>query len=257
MDLRREIFSLLERFTHTRGIKLSAQGIRVDGPWGKGMPLRDLADGYRSSFLWLTDLIGWALTFRPSIKGTAGIRGIVLVDELEQHLHASWQRTVVDDLRGLLPNVQFIATTHSPLIASRLGTYDEIGSQLKKRKGLNSRDHLFVLEAERDEPVTCTTHEFMRGLRMDQVLATRAFKYLTDCDPVVEEMLRKASELAAKKNRTDREENLYRRINEALRPVILSDGQTLWERNLEISSHDEAMKRIRSLREKLRSEELM
>jgi predicted ATP-binding protein involved in virulence len=48
------------------------------------------------------------------------ISGVVLIDELEQHLHPSWQREVVRALRQQFPGVQFIATTHSALCA--LGT---------------------------------------------------------------------------------------------------------------------------------------
>ena len=87
-----QIFRVLQKATGTKEIKLTSEGIRVSGPWGERMPLRDLADGYRTSFLWLTDLLGWALAFNPRRKGTEGIRGIVLIDEIEQHLHARWQR---------------------------------------------------------------------------------------------------------------------------------------------------------------------
>lgn len=44
------------------------------------------------------------------------IRGILLIDELEQHLHPSLQRTALDRLSKLLPNMQIIATTHSPFV---------------------------------------------------------------------------------------------------------------------------------------------
>jgi hypothetical protein len=46
--------------------------------------------------------------------------GIVLIDELDLHLHPQWQRRVVSDLRRLFPKVQFIATTHSPFIVQTL-----------------------------------------------------------------------------------------------------------------------------------------
>ena len=84
----RDIFRAIENFTGTQGIRLTRRGILIDGPWGDGMPLRDLADGYKSAFAWLADMIGWALAFKPTIRGTQGIRGIVLIDEIEQHLHA-------------------------------------------------------------------------------------------------------------------------------------------------------------------------
>ena len=157
----RQILDLLQVAMGTDEITLTSKGIRVSGPWGRGMPLRDLADGYKSSFVWMVDLIGWALAFNPKRKGTAGIRGIVLIDEIEQHLHARWQRTAVDDLRKLFPNVQFIASTHSPLVASSVGP----------PLGENVTDRLYVLEPHDAEGVNATEHDFMRGWRMDQVLA--------------------------------------------------------------------------------------
>ena len=45
---------------------------------------------------------------------------LVLIDEIDAHMHPSWQRSLVDTLKELFPNVQFIATTHSPLIVAGL-----------------------------------------------------------------------------------------------------------------------------------------
>lgn len=44
--------------------------------------------------------------------------GIVMIDELELHLHPNWQRSIIKSLSATFPNVQFIFTTHSPLILS-------------------------------------------------------------------------------------------------------------------------------------------
>ena len=48
----------------------------------------------------------------------ADLEGILLIDELEQHLHPRWQRTILGQLRKSFPKLQIIATTHSPLVAS-------------------------------------------------------------------------------------------------------------------------------------------
>ncbi|MCC4850473.1 AAA family ATPase, partial [Vibrio lentus] len=45
-------------------------------------------------------------------------KGIVLIDELELHLHPKWQQNIVENLRNTFPNIQFIITTHSPQILS-------------------------------------------------------------------------------------------------------------------------------------------
>lgn len=233
----RQIFKVLQDATRTDEIRLTRKGIRVSGPWGKGMPLRDLSDGYRSSFLWLTDLIGWALAFDPGRRSTEGIRGIVLIDEIEQHFHARWQRTVIDDLRGLFPNVQFIASSHSPLVAS------SIGPPLAK----NVADKLFVLEAG-DEGVVATQHEFMRGLGMDQVLASRAFKYQVGQASSTEEMLRKASMIGDAESRTEEEERLFQEIKSKLKHAFLA-GTWPIERDAELDGQQEIMERLAKLRD--------
>lgn len=47
-------------------------------------------------------------------------KGIVLIDEIEQHLHPGWQRTIIPNLRRTFPNIQFILTTHSPQVLSNV-----------------------------------------------------------------------------------------------------------------------------------------
>jgi predicted ATP-binding protein involved in virulence len=102
-------------------LQLTRSGITVRGRWGQS-ELSSLGDGYRSTVTWILDLLSWwflrtAPSRRPSNKPTA-IRGIVLIDEVEQHLHPRWQRNIMRLLTESFPGVQFIATTHSPLVAS-------------------------------------------------------------------------------------------------------------------------------------------
>ena len=232
------LFDILRKAMRATDVTLTSEGIRVDGPWGEGMPLRDLADGYKSAFLWITDLIGWALAFHPERKSTVGIRGIVIVDELEQHLHARWQRTVVDDLKELFPNVQFVVSTHSPLVAS------SIGVQIKR-----SSDSLCVLEAREDGRVEGSQHEFMRGWNMDQILASRAFRYQIGEAPSTERMLREVSEISQASHRTPDQERLFQDVKNALKEGFLA-GKSSIERIAELEADEELMKRIEVIKAK-------
>ena len=68
----------------------------------------------------MLDLVSWWFLYcreweRPKFLD---VYGIVLIDEIEQHLHPRWQRNIVYLLKESFPNVQFIATSHSPLVAS-------------------------------------------------------------------------------------------------------------------------------------------
>ncbi len=92
------------------GVELT--GPSVDSP----VRLEGWADGYRMTLSWMLDLYGWAMRAKR-IDEDGQIHGIVLVDELDQHLHPSLQSRVLGHLAEVLPHVQLIATTHSPLVA--------------------------------------------------------------------------------------------------------------------------------------------
>jgi hypothetical protein len=95
-------------------------GVSISGPGiGKDIPLEGWADGYRMTFNWLIDLYGWAM-HADTVTESGGIRGILLIDEIDQNLHPSMQSNLLTELHEILPEVQIFATTHSPLTA--LGT---------------------------------------------------------------------------------------------------------------------------------------
>jgi predicted MPP superfamily phosphohydrolase len=104
------------------GLGVKSDGGRVLFTFrGEPVDALDLPDGFRSSVAWLIDLCAaWSEKF-PSLarKGTlADIKAIILIDEIDLHLHPSLQRTLVPRLREALPNVQWIVSTHSPLVLS-------------------------------------------------------------------------------------------------------------------------------------------
>lgn len=92
-------------------------GVEVLGPSiGGRIPLEGWADGYRMTFTWILDLYAWAMK-AGSIDEDGYIEGILLIDEIEQHLHPSMQAEILPRLSELLPKMQIFATTHSPLVA--------------------------------------------------------------------------------------------------------------------------------------------
>jgi energy-coupling factor transporter ATP-binding protein EcfA2 len=119
-------------------------GVVISGPEiGEAMPLEGWADGYRLTLGWVLDLYAWAIR-AGTITAAGGIRGIALVDELEQHLHPSFQLDLLGRLRRLLPELQIIGTTHSPLIAMGALPHELIA--LKRRgKRVVCEEHLVNL----------------------------------------------------------------------------------------------------------------
>jgi predicted ATP-binding protein involved in virulence len=83
---------------------------------GVQLDIRQLSDGERGMLALVLDLARRLSQANPNIEDPLQAEAVVLIDELDLHLHPQWQRTIVQKLTTTFPNCQFIATTHSPLI---------------------------------------------------------------------------------------------------------------------------------------------
>jgi hypothetical protein len=85
--------------------------------------LSSQGDGHQATTTWILDLLSWWMIYlklnhaQTSIQQKQ-VRGIVLIDEIEQHLHPRWQIKIMELIRDKFPHVQFITSTHSPLVLS-------------------------------------------------------------------------------------------------------------------------------------------
>ena len=79
-----------------------------------------LSDGIRNIFAVVADIAYRCLLLNPDLEEEAALKtsGIVLIDEVDMHLHPSWQQTILGDLQKAFPSIQFIVTTHSPQVIS-------------------------------------------------------------------------------------------------------------------------------------------
>lgn len=95
---------------------------------GQRLPFSELSDGYRNVVAIVADLAIKAAMLNPQLaeKALEFTPGVVLIDELDLHLHPRWQRRIVEDLRRTFPMVQFICTTHSPFLIQTLRSGDEL-----------------------------------------------------------------------------------------------------------------------------------
>ena len=84
------------------------------------LDLSQLSDGERSFLAMICDLGRRLALANPLLDNPLHGAGVVLIDELELHLHPKWQRDVTEKLRRTFPNIQFIATTHSPFVIQAL-----------------------------------------------------------------------------------------------------------------------------------------
>lgn len=129
-------------------------GIEVFGPSvGGTIPFESWADGYRLTFSWILDLYGWAMQ-AEAIDEEGHVEGILLIDEIEQHLHPSMQAEILPRLSELFPKMQIFATTHSPLVA------------------LDARpEELVVLRREGDQVVAVQEVPDFAGYSVEDMLA--------------------------------------------------------------------------------------
>ncbi|MDJ0842173.1 MAG: AAA family ATPase [Acidobacteriota bacterium] len=91
-------------------------GFRTPTNPGKLLPLEALSEGYKSTFVWMLDMMVRLLELGVDLKRPEKVTGVVLLDEIDLHLHPSWQRTLLPGIVKVFPGVQFIATTHSPFV---------------------------------------------------------------------------------------------------------------------------------------------
>lgn len=83
------------------------------------MGMSMLSDGYRTTLGMVADIAYRMAVLNPALgEGVLSTPGIVMVDEIDLHLHPLWQTRILRDLRDIFPNVQFIVTTHAPVVVS-------------------------------------------------------------------------------------------------------------------------------------------
>lgn len=225
----REIFSKLEyiMMLEQGSISMEFSGIKVSGPWGEKMPYGALSDGYRAVLSMFTDTFGWKGLIEGSLKKSNKMKvlnmdGIIIIDELEQHLHPRWQKEIISLLHNQFPKVQFIVSTHSPLCV--IGT-----TELKD-------EDCTIVSLDREEDgikynKTCPP----RGKRADQVLTSYLFDLYTTSDNSIKRdierynsLLNNASTKTISKEISDIKERLDKQIG---------SFETEFERLIETAVH--------------------
>ena len=137
--------------------------ITINGPWGSFKPSGSLGDGYDATLAWVIDLIGWWALLQEEDLFNRDLEGIVLVDELEQHLHPKWQQSIIKLLHEQFPKIQFLASTHSPLCA--IGTSELTDKECELVLLRQAGDHVEGLDDQKPP----------RRMRADQVLTSYLF----------------------------------------------------------------------------------
>lgn len=149
--------------------------------------LKDLSLGYRTLLTWMVDLASRLFDRYPKSANPLAEPAVVLVDEIDLHLHPRWQRKLMGFLSERFPNTQFIATAHSPLVVQAA---QDANIVLLRREG----DHVVI-----DNDV-----ERIPNWRVDQVLTSELFGLESARPPQVSPALEERKKILAKSRLTKR-----------------------------------------------------
>jgi WD40 repeat protein len=130
---------------------------------GSVLPYPALSDGYRAFICWVGDMLYHLHTICPKGQRLVEMRGVVVVDEVDLHLHPEWQRHLVPSLSKALPQLQFVLTSHSPLVVGTLSSRNVLLLEERVQRGS-------VLATQVVQP-----GEELYGLSADQILTSESF----------------------------------------------------------------------------------
>lgn len=115
--VRSAIMSMLDNCSNLRVARKPRLEMKID----KGnisLNVSQMSDGEKCTMALLGDLARRLTLANPTLENPLLGEGVVLIDEIELHMHPAWQRRILNVLSTTFPNLQFIVTTHSPIILS-------------------------------------------------------------------------------------------------------------------------------------------
>ena len=190
-DLLKEVLELRDNYR----VELGSNSIYVtDGE--HDIEIGAAGDGYRAITTVVLDLLSWFFMMQNKDKGKKDweelrleeIKGIVIIDEIEKHLHPTLQRKIVGHLQKVFSGVQFIISTHSPLCVS--GAAD-----------IESREWRVVTSFAGRKKHEVIPKDVPAGLRADQILVDY-FDLNTTLSEKVEGIIREYQEIFSKDNKS-------------------------------------------------------
>jgi predicted ATP-binding protein involved in virulence len=186
----------------------SEGGIMITTKHGEKLPLSELSLGYKTVVSWTIDL-AWRMFNKYHDYSTDPLKeaAIVLIDEIDLHLHPVWQREIMYNLSKHFPNVQFIATAHSPLMVQAA-----IQSNYAVLKFEDGHVHLL------NEPTG------VDGWRVDQILTSELFGLKSSRGLKYDELMEERESLIAKERLSKQDKIRLENIDKELES--LPTGET-------------------------------
>jgi uncharacterized protein (TIGR02646 family) len=169
---------------------------------GATVPIRALSDGYQSVLALAMDIV---LNLSKTTFDMEAVEALVLLDEIEAHLHPRWKIAIVTSLRKLFPRVRFIATTHDPLCVQGI------------RKG---ELHVMTRQGS-DHRVQVDQFDVPPGLIADEILTGAWFGLNTTRDPETVSIMCEHGALLQETSRTRDQQKRFEYLDQQLRRRVL------------------------------------
>ena len=177
-------------------------GVQVVTPYGE-VPFDALSLGYQTMTAWTIDL-AWRLTQHyPDADDVLQMPAIVLIDELDLHLHPRWQRQIRDNISEVFPRIQFIATAHSPLLAQ---SYLDL--------------NLVVVRQEGGQAIIERDSNVVRTWRIDEVVTSALYEIESVYSPEIGSELRERTELLQKRRLTPANKKRLDELNKLAEELV-------------------------------------
>ncbi len=186
--------------------------VKTDFGWVK---LNELSLGYKTTIAWLIDFATKMIYYHDKSDNPFDQPSILILDEIDLHMHPAWQREIIENLTALFPKTQFVVTAHSPLIA---------------QAALDS--NLILLKRIGDHVKVENTPDIIRSWRIDQILTSDLFGLKESRPKEIEKKINRRRTLLKKEELNDKQKQELERLNQEI------DEMPIGETKAEIDAMD-------------------
>lgn len=208
-NIKKLIVSLLPGIKGPESIKTYAKTrtVKIETDDGE-VPLNNLSLGYKTMLAWIVDLALKMLAQNPDSKNPLQEPAIVIIDEVDLHLHPTWQRSIRETLTKTFTKTQFICTAHSPFMAQAA-----------------ENENLCVVTRSGENVLIQNEPHIVSGWRLGQIVTSELFGLNSDRSPSAEYKIERRRELLDNPNRSKEENKELIELNDKIDNLPLESAE--------------------------------
>lgn len=179
--------------------------VKTDFGW---IGLNEVSLGYKTAIAWLVDFATKMIYYHEHSSSPFDEPAILILDEIDLHMHPAWQREIIDNLTKIFSKTQFIVTAHSPLIA---------------QAALDA--NLVLLKKNKDEIRVINEPDIVKSWRIDQVLTSDLFGLKDTRSKKTENILAKRRRLLLKDELSQKEMEELQKLENKIDEIPVAETQ--------------------------------